>query len=137
MAGYLLDTNVLSETRKTRPNPAVLDFLVKADDRTLFISALTLGELRKGVELKRQSDESAAERLDEWVSEMELNFRDRILTIDSPIARLWGKLSAQKPNPVIDTLIAATALVHDLALVTRNVRDVAWTSVKVINPWQT
>jgi toxin FitB len=134
--GYLLDTNILSETRKRRPNPAVLDFLAAAEDRELFVSVLTLGELRKGVELKRESDAEAANQLEAWLGGIEAHFQDRVLSIDASVALLWGKLSAKKSSPVIDTLIAATALVRDLTLVTRNVRDVAWSGVELINPWQ-
>ena len=136
VAGYLLDTNVVSETRKVRPDPHVLGFLGTAHAAALFLSALTLGELRKGVAAQRHADPGAAARLGSWVDDIETTYTDRVLPIDISVARIWGELSAQRSLPVIDTLIAATALVHGLTLVTRNIRDVAFTGVSVIDPWQ-
>lgn len=135
MAGYLLDTNILSETRKIRANAGVLAFLAGADSDLLFISVLTLGELHKGVESKRRVDQTGADALNNWVHSIETTFADRVLSIDSSVARLWGNLSANRSVPVIDTLIAATALVHNLTLVTRNIQDVKTTGVSVIDPW--
>jgi predicted nucleic acid-binding protein len=134
---YLLDTNVLSETRKIRADARVLSFLSAAEPSAMYISVLTIGELRKGVAHKRRSDPDAARKIESWVEGLELSFADRILDINSAIAASWGELSAQHPRPVIDTLLAATALVHDLTLVTRNVSDVLDLPVKVIDPWQT
>ena len=136
MTGYLLDTNIISETRKTQANPGVVKFLTNVDSDRLFISVITLGELHRGVQLKQQSDPSAAKKLRDWVHEIETTFADRILLIDATIARLWGQLSAKRSLPVVDTLIAATALRHDLTLVTRNIKDVKATSVITMNPWQ-
>lgn len=135
-AGYLLDTNVLSETRRTRADTGVMAFLAAAHAADLFLSVLTLGELRKGVEAKRRTDPAAADRLEGWVADIETTFADRVLPIDGAIARLWGELSALRSVPVIDTLIAATAITHSLTLVTRNIRDVASTEVTLLNPWQ-
>jgi toxin FitB len=81
-------------------------------------------------------DRGHAEVLDAWIDSIELSFSNRILPVDVPVARLWGELSAIRPRPVVDTVLAATALINDLTLVTRNVRDVAGTGVSVINPWQ-
>lgn len=134
-AGYLLDTNVLSETRKARSDPGVTAFLSAADAAGLFLSVLTLGELRKGVDAKRRSDAAAADRLGAWVDGIETTFADRVLPVDMAVARLWGELSAVRGLPVIDTLIAATALRHGLTLVTRNTRDVDTTGVPLVNPW--
>lgn len=134
--GYLLDTNVISETRKTRADRGVMSFLSAADSATLFLSVLTLGELRKGVEAKRRIDPVAADRLGAWVAGIETTFADRALPIDAAAARRWGELSAGRNLPVIDTLIAATAASHGLTLVTRNTRDVASTGVPVVDPWQ-
>jgi predicted nucleic acid-binding protein len=134
-AGYLLDTNILSETRRARAEPRVLSFLSAADPSRLFISVLTVGELRQGVAIRRRSDADTAARLGAWVDGLEAGFADRILAVDAAVATLWGALSADRPRPVVDTLLAATAIAHDLTLVTRNAGDVAGTGVPVINPW--
>ena len=135
-AGYLLDTNVVSETRKRRADERVIGFLAATESARLFLSALTLGELRKGVAAKFAEDPSAATELAAWTDTIETTFADRVLPIGIAVARLWGELSARRKLPVIDTLIAATALTHDLILVTRNVRDIAATGVEVLDPWQ-
>lgn len=135
-AGYLLDTNVISETRRNQANSAVMAFLSAADSAELFISVLTLGELRKGVAAKRRVDPTAADRLGEWVDSIETVFADRVISVDAAIARHWGELSAARTLPVVDTLIAATAIQHDLILVTRNTRDVDPTGVQLLDPWQ-
>jgi toxin FitB len=135
-AGYLLDTNLISETRKIRADAGVMAFLAAADTARLFLSVLTLGELRKGVEAKRRTDSVTAARLGAWVDGIETTFADRVLPVDAPAARLWGELSAGRTLPVIDTLIAATALTRGLTLVTRNTRDVAGTGVPLVDPWQ-
>ena len=132
---YLLDTNILSETRKKQANERVMAFLSAAEPSALFISVLSLGELRKGVSLKNRSDAEAARRLGTWVDGLEFSFGDRILGVDAAIARQWGELSAQRSRPVVDTLLAATALVHELTLVTRNVSDVRDLGVKLLDPW--
>ena len=134
--GWLLDTNVLSETRKWKADEGMMAFLQAADPDSIFVSVLTVGELRKGVAYKKISDPVAAQRLTEWVEGLELSFADRILGIDAAIARLWGEWSGSRPRPVVDTLLAATAVVHGLTLVTRNVRDVEGVPVKVHNPWR-
>ena len=136
MAGYLLDTNVISETRKSRADRGVMAFLSAADTAGLFLSVLTLGELRKGVEAKRRTDPVAADQLGAWVDGIETTFADRMLPIDAAAARRWGELSAGRRLPVIDTLIAATAISRGLTLVTRNTRDVESTGVPLVDPWQ-
>jgi predicted nucleic acid-binding protein len=135
-AGYLLDTNVISETRKIRADRGVLSFLSKANETELFLSVLTLGELRRGVEVKRRTDEEMADLLGAWVDSIETTFADRLLNIEPRIARRWGELSARRSLPVVDTLIAATALHHSLVLVTRNTRDVESTGVTAMDPWE-
>ena len=133
---YLLDTNVLSETRRRRADERVMAFLSEAEPSALYISVLTLGELRKGVALKRRTDPSAAKKLSGWVDGLEFSFADRILGIDAATARHWGDWSAERPRPVIDTLLAATAVQRDLTLVTRNVTDIQDLPVKLLDPWK-
>ena len=135
-AGYLLDTNFISETRKIRTNAGVTAFLPAADTAGLFLSVLTLGELRKGVEANRRTDSVTAASLGAWVDGIETTFADRVLPVDAAAARLWGELSARRSLPAVDTLIAATAITRGLTLVTRNTRDVAATGVPLLDPWQ-
>ena len=137
MTGYILDTNVISETRRSRPDAGVIAFLSAAGAEGLFLSVLTLGELRKGVALKRRTDPEAASQLAMWVEGIVTNFADRILPIDSAIALRWGELSAGRSLPVIDMLIAATALSRDLTLVTRNTRDFETSGALLLDPWRT
>lgn len=136
MPGYLLDTNIVSETRRSRPNPGVVDFFTAADKDALYLSVLTVGELHKGVEARRRSDPAAASLLADWARGIELDFADRILPIDLAAARHWGLLSAARTCPTVDTLIAATALERGLTLVTRNERDFQFTGVTLLNPWK-
>lgn len=135
-AGYLLDTNVISETRKIRADSNVIGFLAAADAASLFLSVLTLGELRKGVTMRRRTDPHAADKLASWIDDIETIFADRVLPVGAASARIWGELSAGRTLPVIDTLIAATAIVRNLTLVTRNTSDVASTGVPLVDPWQ-
>jgi predicted nucleic acid-binding protein len=132
---YLLDTNILSETRKKQTDERVISFLSAVEPSALYISVLTLGELRKGVALKRRSDTDAAKKIAAWVDGLEFSFGDRILGINAATAKLWGELSAQRPRPVIDTLLAATAIVHELTFVTRNTSDVRDIDLKLLDPW--
>jgi len=135
-SGYLLDTSVIAETRKIRADGGVMAFLSATDAAGLFLSVLTLGELRKGVEGKRRADPVAADQLGAWVDGIETTFADRVLTVDARAARRWGELSAGRSLPVIDTLIAATAIAHGLTLVSRNTRDLESTGVPLVDPWQ-
>ena len=106
-AGYLLDTNFISETRKIRSDAGVTAFLSASDATGLFLSVLTLGELRRGVEAKRRTDSATSARLSAWVDGIETTFADRILPVEVAAARHWGELSAGRSLPMIDTLIAA------------------------------
>jgi predicted nucleic acid-binding protein len=133
---YLVDTNVLSEIRKRGRSERVMAFVQSLDPTTVYISVLTLGELRKGVELKRRQDPVAGYQLDAFVTRLELEYAERILPISIEIAQLWGTLSADRGRPIIDTLLAATAIAHDLTLVTRNTADFQGLSVGVVNPWE-
>ena len=135
-AGYLLDTNVVSETRRSRADDGVVAFLSAADLSGLYLSVLTLGELRRGVAAKRRIDPAAGDQLGVWVDGIETNFADRLLSIDAATARRWGELTVGRSLPVVDVLIAATAISHGLTLVTRNTRDVKSTGVRLLDPWQ-
>ena len=134
---YLFGTDVLSKTRKPRANQGVIAFVQSTEPTSAFISVLTIGELRKGVAAKRfrNPDLNAAARLSAWADGLELNFADRILGIDTATARLRGEWCADRPRPAIDTLLAAAAVLHDLTLVTRNLRDVQGLPVKLLDPW--
>ena len=134
-SGYLLDTNVISERRRRRPDRRVASFLDEIESEYVCLSVLTIGELRRGAVMRRTVDERHAEKLDAWIDSIERSFATRILPVDLPAARLWGELSAARPRAVVDTLIVATAIVRNLTLVTRNARDVADTGVALIDPW--
>ena len=135
-AKYLLDTNAISEPPKPRPNSTVLSFFHAVPLSSLYFSVLTLGELRKGVLVKRRNDPLMANRFELWIDSLEQTYADRILPIDKATAALWGELSADRTRPAVDTLLAATAILHNLTLVTRNTRDVQDLPVRVLNPWQ-
>ena len=133
---FLLDTNVVSELRKgAKANRGVVDWIAGVDDNDLFLSVLVAGELRQGVERIRLRDAPAAASLDRWCGALIDGYADRLLPVDSRIADLWGRLNVPDPISTIDGLLAATAIVHGLTLVTRNVRDVARTGVAVHNPF--
>lgn len=133
--GYLLDTNVISEPQKPRPNPAVLTFLGSLQVPT-YLSVLTIGELRRGDAGKRRRHAEMSGQYAAWIDSVEAAYGQRLLQVDKATATLWGQLSADRTRAVIDTLLAATAIIHNLTLVTRNTRDVAGLPVKLLNPWQ-
>lgn len=134
---YLLDTNVVSEIRKgARADGAVMKWLSRVDDEDLQLSVLVLGELRQGVERLRLRDASSAERLDRWLRRLAEGYGSRIVPVDEPVAQLWGRLNVPDPLPAVDGLLAATAIVHDWTLVTRNTKDVARTGVRLFNPFE-
>jgi toxin FitB len=134
-SGFLLDTNLLSETRRKRADVGVIDFLKSCDSTNLYISVLTIGELRKGIVQKQRVDPQTAAILAGWADGMESTFADRILPITIEITRLWGEWSGERPRAVIDTLLAATASIHHLTLVTRNAQDLKGIPVQFLNPW--
>lgn len=134
---YLIDTNVVSELRKgVRANPLVVDWFRKQQPQELFLSVLTLGELRHGVERAHRRDPKSALALRRWLDRTLNRFRDRILDVDRAVAERWGRIGIPDPLPDVDALIAATALVHDLIVVTRNVKHVAPAGVRCFNPFE-
>ena len=133
---YLVDTNVISELRKgSRCDQSVADWWSSVPDGEIFLSVLTIGEIRKGIEGIRRRDARSAISLDVWLSKVVADHGDRILPVDHDVAEEWGRLSVPDPLPVIDALLAATARVRGLTLVTRNIADIGRTGVSTINPW--
>lgn len=134
---YLLDTNVISELVRAKPNRAVLNWFADLPNEALYISVLTIGEIRYGVE--KVQDIKRKEKLKIWLEhDLPGLFEERILPIDLHIVDKWGKLrhQMQRPVPAIDSLLAATAIVHDLCFVTRNVQDFNFPEIELANPWQ-
>ncbi|SDU74521.1 type II toxin-antitoxin system VapC family toxin [Jiangella alkaliphila] len=133
---YLLDTNVVSEVRRPRPHHRVLEWWNDAPTSRLYVSSLTIGELRRGVgRLQARDDHAQAQRLADWLDTIAHQFADRILPVDTVTAEIWGRFPQHQPIPVVDGLIAATALRRGLTLVTRNVRDFARTGVTLLDPF--
>ena len=133
---YLVDTNVLSELRRKQPDINVIGWIEKRPPTTLFLSALTLGELRKGIELMPDGERKRS-YLDWLEVDLPRFFSSRVLAVDAAVADVWGRLTAKagRAVPAIDSLLAATALAHGLAMVTRNERDFQYAGLDVINPW--
>ncbi len=134
---YLIDTNIISEVRKgARCDAHVSAWYASIADDDLYLSTLVLAEIRKGVELARPRDAGKAVALERWLREIEVAFDGRVLGIDHAVSDQWGRMSAIRPIPVIDGLLAATASVNGLTLVTRNDRDVAGLGASVLNPFR-
>ena len=133
---FLLDTNVISEIRKReRAHPNVARWVARTPVEEMGTSVMVLAEIRRGIELKRRRDPDQAKSLDRWLTEMRARLGDRVLPIDEPIAEAWATLGIPDRLPLIDALLAATAGVHGLTLVTRNVAHVAGTGVSLLNPF--
>ncbi len=133
---FLLDTNVVSETRKPQPNSSLLSWIEASDPSTVFLSVMTTGEIRKGIELFRTANPTGAEEIEVWLKKIETAFGDRLLPVTREIADMWGTIAAGTAVDDIDILLAATAKVHGLTLVTRNIRHVEGLGVPVLNPFQ-
>ncbi len=132
---YLLDTNIVSELRKPRPSPAVVAWVQSIDDKDLFISAVTIGAIQAGIELTREQDVDKAEELAAWADQLAASFG--ILAMDAQCFRGWAKLAHRQSNTLYeDAMIAATALEHNLTVVSRNVRDFARLQVPALNPFK-
>lgn len=136
---YLVDTNVISEARKgPRANAGVQAFWTAAihEGTPLFLAAVTVGELRRGVELIRhRGDHSQALLLEQWLAEVLQHYGDRVLDLDGDAAQIWGRLRVPDPHNALDKQIAAIALLHDLTVVTRNTDDFAACGVRLMNPF--
>jgi len=131
---YLLDTNIVSETRKPRPHPAVLEWIRSVSKSEMFLAAVTLGELQKGVEITRRQDMQKAAEIGEWIDRLASAYE--ILPADEPIFLEWARLMRGRSNPKWeDGLIAATARIHRLVVATRNVRDFEGFGVEAFNPF--
>lgn len=136
---FLVDTNVVSEWVKLRPDPGVVDWMTEVDEDRVFISVISLAELRRGIE--RMPDGNRRSRLDEWLrEELPQRFERRVVLVDHMVAEAWGRIVARcemagRPISTMDGFIAASAEVHDMALVTRNVSDFEFSVKEVVNPW--
>ncbi|MFI3219440.1 MAG: type II toxin-antitoxin system VapC family toxin [Methylococcales bacterium] len=134
---YLLDTNIISELKRPKPDERVINWFATVNRESLYLSVLTLGEIRKGVDKLPEGQKKQA--LVFWLeNDIPLWFDTRLLVIDAEIANCWGKLQAQanRPLPAIDSLLAATALHHNLCLVTRNIKDFEYPDFAILNLWQ-
>lgn len=140
MNGFLLDTNTISELVSVKPQPSVLEWIEAAEESRLYLSVMTLGEIRQGVTALPQSKKRT--RLETWLEvDLLTRFAGRILAIDQAVADRWGRIMADAQArgltlPVVDAMLAATALEHNLTAVTRNVSDFAVSGLSIINPWE-
>ena len=132
---YLLDTNILSELRKPKPHGGVVAWVTAQDAASLYISAMTIAELQRGIELTRAQDEEKAARIEAWMEQ--LLFTGQVLAMDAAVCREWARLMHGRSDTLVeDAFIAATARVHRLVVVTRNVRDFKALSVETFNPFE-
>jgi toxin FitB len=132
---FLLDTNVVSEIRKPRPDPKVQAWLASAPEGDLYLSVLVVGEIRQGVERLRRRDPARIAPYEAWLSELLRHFADRLAPITADVCEEWGRLNVPDPLPVVDGLMAATAKVRGWTFVTRNVADLARADVRLLNPF--
>jgi predicted nucleic acid-binding protein len=136
MSGFLLDTNILSEFRKgSRCDVGVRCWFERAAAEDLFVSVLVLGEIRQGVERIRTRDRIQARTLEKWLHGLSIEFAERILPVDERVADQWGRLGWRQPAPALDALLAATALVHDMTVVSRDEDGFRNTGARVLNPF--
>jgi toxin FitB len=133
---YLLDTNVVSELRKRDPDPHVLAWYATVTSAELFLSVLSIGEIRLGIQRLRRKDEPQAVLLEQWLRGLHAAYRDHLVDVDADVAEEWGRLNVPDPLPVIDGLLAASAKVRGWTLVTRNVADLQRSGVALLNPFE-
>jgi toxin FitB len=132
---YLLDTNVLSEARRPRGDERVIGWISSIPTDDLYLSALVVGEVRRGIERLKRRDPHQAEAYEVWLDTILSDYADRILPVDAEVADEWGRMSVPDPVPIVDGLMAATAKVRGMTFVTRNTADVARTGVRLLNPF--
>lgn len=132
---YLVDTNVVSELRKRKPSPTVVSWRDSVSSDELYLSVLVVGEVRHGIERLRRRDREQAVGLERWLDTVKQEFDDRILPVTTAVAEAWGRLNTPDPLPLIDGLLAATALTHGLTLVTRDTARLEQTGIPLLNPW--
>ncbi|MFO0988342.1 MAG: type II toxin-antitoxin system VapC family toxin [Alphaproteobacteria bacterium] len=133
---FLVDTNIVSEIRKgARADTNVAAWFASVPEDSLFLSVLVIGEIRRGIERKRPLDAGQASALETWLGAVLRDYADRILSVDRPVAEEWGRMGASRPLSVVDGLLAATAKVHGLVLVTRNIADVRGLGARLFNPF--
>jgi hypothetical protein len=133
---YLLDTNVVSELRKREPDRHVLAWYQMIPSPELFLSVLTIGEIRQGIERLRRKDSDQADRLEHWLQGLQATYKDHLLEVDARVAEEWGRLNVPDPLPIIDGLLAASAKIRGWTLVTRNISDLRRSGVSLFNPFQ-
>ena len=132
---YLLDTNVVSEIRRPRPAPQVVAWARSVPPENVFLSVLVLGEIRTGIERLRRRDPAQADVYHAWLEDLRRTFVERTLDVDGEIAEDWGRMNAAGPIAIVHGLMAATAKVHGMVFVTRNIAHVARTGARVLDPW--
>ena len=135
---FLVDTNVISEARKgSRANVGVREFWQSAHEADLYIAVQTIGEIRRGLEnIRQRGDLVQANKLESWLEVVTTNYADRILDFDMDCAQVWGRLMSPSPQHPVDKQIAAIALIHDLSVVTRNIKDFNGLGVRLVNPFR-
>jgi predicted nucleic acid-binding protein len=136
LVGYLLDTNVLSEARRKRPDSNVEAWLATVPEAELYVSVLVVGEIRQGIERLRRRDRSRAVVFETWLSALLGGYADRIIPVTVEVAEEWGRMNVPDPLPVIDGLMAATAKLRGWTFVTRNVADLTRCGVRLLNPFE-
>lgn len=134
---FLLDTNVVSESSRKRPDPRVLHWVEQQPSAAKFVSVLTIGEIRNSIERLRRHDRLRAGRLERWFDDVVAAFEDRVLGVDRAISDYWGRLGVPDPLPPVDGLIAATAQVRGLTVASRNLQHFERCGVPVVNPFTT
>jgi predicted nucleic acid-binding protein len=134
---YLLDTNVISEFQKgNQMHPSVQNWWCETDVQSVYVSVMVLGEIRQGIERLRIRDPQRARTIERWLRSIVRSMGTRVLVVNQQIADVWGRMGIERTLPLVDSLLAATALAHDLTLVTRNTRDIRDTGVRYLNPFE-